>query len=98
MVQKKVDKDIVVQMRKEGMSCVQIAERFGVGKNRIYVILAKDRKKKSEGNYSECKYNIGINCDSKSCEKCGWSPEVSKRRSIEYKTRNGMLREVMRFE
>ena len=29
----------------------------------------------------DCKYNEGVSCFDGKCEKCGWNPEVAKRRS-----------------
>ena len=31
----------------------------------------------------ECKFNLGVICDSEKCEKCGWNPEVDKKRKAE---------------
>lgn len=98
MVQKKVDPDIAAQMRKEGMSCDQIAQRFGVTKGRIYKVLALIGNGCNYKKLSECKYNMGINCDEKNCETCGWNPDVKKHRATERKAKIGLLREVMRFE
>ena len=32
----------------------------------------------------ECKYNEGVECFVAKCEKCGWNPEVAKKRSEEF--------------
>lgn len=98
MAQKKIDPDIAAQMRKEGMSYDQIAQRFGVTKGRIYTVLAKIGKSSNYKKLPECKYNMGINCDEKDCGTCGWNPDVSKHRATERKAKMWLLREVMRFE
>ena len=37
----------------------------------------KQRQKPKE---AECKYNDGVLCARRKCEKCGWNPEVEKAR------------------
>lgn len=98
MAQKKVDPDIAAQMRKEGMFYDQIAKRFGVTKNRIYAVLSRVVKENNYKGLPECKYNMGVNCNGKSCETCGWNPDIKKQRTTERKAKMGLLREVMRFE
>lgn len=39
--------------------------------------------------FSSCKYNVGIECyKKKSCDKCGWNPDIDKKRKLKLKLRN----------
>lgn len=33
-----------------------------------------------ESEYERCVYNDGVMCDDPNCKRCGWNPDVTKRR------------------
>ena len=41
-------------------------------------------------DYEKCKYNESVNCDGcKTCNKCGWNPDVNEKRKQERDQRKG---------
>lgn len=89
------------RLSKQGLSYTEIGERFGLSKQRAYIILNPKRTPKEREAQLDhpCKYQMGLkNCEDGDCLTCGWNPAVRERRLRDRAIKNGTIREVMRIE